>query len=263
MQIATWNVNSLRVRLDQLLDWLDTTHIDALVVQETKLVDELFPHEALAAHGYDAICCGQKTYNGVALITRRETVRSVANPICNIPGYPDEQKRCISADVTFVNDRTIRLCGVYVPNGKEVGCEKFFYKLDWLSALTLWMRQELAKGTPIVLGGDFNIAPSDEDVWDAALFKDQILASAAERAAWQQLLHTGFTDTWSLGLHAAQTFSWWDYRGGGFQKNQGARIDHILVANALAPLVEDVRIDTNPRAQTQPSDHAPVVLNLD
>lgn len=263
MKIATWNVNSLKVRLPQVLNWLKVNAIDAIVMQETKLVDELFPVADFNAAGYDVIYCGQKTYNGVALAVRKTSVKSLSNPVYNIPGYPDDQKRFIAADIVFTDDTAVRLCGGYFPNGQEVGCEKFLYKLDWISALTCWLREELDADVSIVLGGDFNIAPTDADLWDPVAWKDQTPASRAERTAWTQLLKTGLVDTWSLGLHAPETYSWWDYRQAGFEKNHGMRIDHILACDSIAQRIIDVSIDAAPRALEKPSDHAPVVITLE
>lgn len=262
MKIATWNVNSLKVRLPQVLKWLQANAIDAIVMQETKLVDEQFPAADFAAAGYDVLYCGQKTYNGVALAVRKVSVKSFSNPVYNIPGYPDAQKRFIAADLVFADDTAVRLCGGYFPNGQEVGCDKFLYKLDWISALTCWLREELLSGAPIVLGGDFNITPTDADLWDPVAWKDQTPASRAERTAWTHLLRTGLVDTWSLGLHAPETYSWWDYRQAGFEKNHGMRIDHILACESIAARVTDVAIDAAPRAWEKPSDHAPVVMTL-
>lgn len=262
MQIATWNVNSIKVRLEHVLKWLTQTQTDALVMQETKTVDELFPKEAFEAAGFSVIYCGQKTYNGVALVSRKDTIQSVTDPVYNIPDYPDDQKRLIAATLTHVNGRTVRLVGGYFPNGQEVGCDKYLYKLDWISTLTRWVKSELVKGAPLVLGGDFNIAPTDDDVWDPESWKDKILVSNAERAAYRRLIEAGLVDTWTLGLHAPETFSWWDYRMSGFEKNHGLRIDHILAAPTVAKDIQDVWIDTVPRSWDKPSDHAPVVMKL-
>lgn len=262
MQIATWNVNSIKVRLEQVLKWLADTQTDALVMQETKTVDDLFPKAAFEAAGFSVIYCGQKTYNGVALVTKNETIASVTDPVYNIPGYPDEQKRFIAATVKHTNGRTVRLAGGYFPNGQEVGCDKYLYKLDWIATLTRWMKEELSKGEPLVLGGDFNIAPSDDDVWDPVAWKDKILVSEAERASYRRLIQAGLVDTWTLGLHAPETFSWWDYRMSGFEKNHGLRIDHLLAAPSVAESISEVWIDTVPRSWDKPSDHAPVVMKL-
>ncbi len=262
MKIATWNVNSIKVRLEQVLDWLQAKNIDALVMQETKTVDELFPKAAFEAAGFSVLFCGQKTYNGVALVTRNDSITEVSDPVYNIPGYPDEQKRMISAHIRHTNGRSLRLIGGYFPNGQEVGCDKFLYKLDWISALTRWIKSRIDAGEDVLLGGDFNIAPTDDDVWDPIYWKDRILVSTAERAAYERLLKAGLIDTWTLGLHAPETYSWWDYRMSGFEKNHGLRIDHILASPALAQATGSVHIDTDPRALPKPSDHAPVVIEI-
>lgn len=263
MQLATWNVNSIKMRLTQVLDWLETTGTDALVMQEIKTVDELFPLDAFSEAGFDALVCGQKNYNGVALVTRRASFKSVSNPIYNIPGYEDAQKRLIAATLELKSGTKVRFAGAYFPNGQEIGCDKYLYKLDWIAALTLWLNEiNTADQPPLILGGDFNIAPSDEDVWDASLWKDKILVSEPERNAYRGLLATGLVDTWSLGLHAPDTFSWWDYRQAGFEKNHGLRIDHLLASKTIENGIESVWIDAAPRALDKPSDHAPVVMKL-
>ncbi len=262
MQIATWNVNSIKVRLEHVLKWMADSKTDALVMQETKTVDELFPKAAFEDAGYSVIYCGQKTYNGVALVTRKDTITSVTDPVYNIPGYPDEQKRFIAATITHTSGRTVRLAGGYFPNGQEVGCDKYLYKLDWIATLTRWVKEELTKGAPLVLGGDFNIAPTDEDVWDPESWKDKILVSTAERASYRRLIEAGLVDTWMLGLHAPETYSWWDYRMSGFEKNHGLRIDHLLAADSVAKDISEVWIDTVPRSWEKPSDHAPVVMKI-
>lgn len=265
VKIATWNVNSIKVRLPHVLDWIGRAGIDVLVMQETKTVDDLFPHAAFAEAGFHSVACGQKTYNGVALVARKSAITDVADVVCNIPGYPDEQKRLIAATLTATDGTKLRVAGAYFPNGQEVGCDKYLYKLDWMAALTGWVADELAstaKEIPFVLGGDFNIAPTDADVWDPVSWKDRILVSGPERAAFARLVSAGLTDTWTLGLHAPETFSWWDYRMSGFETNHGLRIDHWLANAAAAKRITDVAIDTEPRAWEKPSDHAPVVLTL-
>lgn len=262
MQIATWNVNSIKVRLQQVLNWLRSTQTDALVMQETKCVDALFPREAFEAAGYRVFYCGQKTYNGVALAVRTDTVTDVGDVVFNIPGYPDEQKRLIAATLTDKNGRRLRLAGAYFPNGQEVGADKYLYKLEWICALTLWVREELAQYEDFVLGGDFNIAPTDADLWNPQEWKGKILASEPERDAYDRLLKTGLVDTWTLGLHAAETYSWWDYRMAAFEQNHGLRIDHLLASPSVARDIDNVWIDAAPRALDKPSDHAPVLLRL-
>ncbi|MBO5659310.1 MAG: exodeoxyribonuclease III [Duodenibacillus sp.] len=262
MRIATWNVNSIKVRLPHLLSWLDEAKIDAVVLQETKTVDEAFPLKALQEAGFDAVFVGQKAYNGVALLTRRSTISSVTDPVYNIPGYDDEQKRLVAATITDREGKSVRFIGAYFPNGQEVGTNKYWYKLEWMAALTYWLKAELARDIPLLLGGDFNIAPSDEDLWDPIGWRGRILASAPEREAFFRLLSVGFIDTWSLELHAPGTFSWWDYRQSGFEQNHGVRIDHLLCSKSLSDRIHNVHVDVTPRGWDKPSDHAPVVADL-
>ncbi len=262
MQIATWNVNSIKVRVGQVVDWLNATGTEALLMQETKTVDEAFPHEAFEAAGYRVYTCGQKTYNGVALAVKTSAVTAVEDVVMNIPGYPDPQKRLIAATLSLAGGRRLRVAGAYFPNGQEVGCDKYLYKLEWMAALTLWLRRELGREANFVLGGDFNIAPSDADLWNPEEWKGKILVSAPERGAWKGLLETGLIDTWAQGLHAPETYSWWDYRMSGFEKNHGMRIDHLLASSAVIKDMEDVWIDAAPRGLEKPSDHAPVVMRL-
>ncbi len=261
MRIATWNVNSLKVRLGHVIEWARAADIDAMVLQETKLVDEQFPVGELEQAGFSSICLGQKTYNGVALIARKDTCELLGEPIFNIPGYEDEQKRLIGSRIRC-GEREFTFLGAYFPNGQTVGSDKYLYKLDWISALTLWLSEQIPALGPVVLGGDFNIAPRSEDVWDERALDGGILISPPEREAYRSLLRIGLTDTWELGLHAPGTYSWWDYRGNGFQNNQGLRIDHILATASIAGDVRDVYIDEKPRGWDKPSDHAPVVAVL-
>ena len=183
--------------------------------------------------------------------------------VYNIPGYPDEQKRMIAADIEHVSGTKLRFAGVYVPNGTELGSNRYLYKLDWMSALTTWVREQLQSKTPLVLAGDFNVAPTDADVWDPEAWKGNLLVSPPEREAFERLVSAGMVDTWSLGLHAPDTYSWWDYRQAGFEKNHGLRIDHVLCSPDIAARISEVSIDTVPRAWEKPSDHAPVVVVID
>lgn len=262
MKIATWNVNSIKVRYPQVIAWLNTSQVDALVMQETKVIDEAFPREEFAQAGFDYLTLGQKTYNGVALVTRRETIASVTDPIFGMPGYPDEQKRFIAAHITAKDGARILFAGCYFPNGQAVGSAKYLYKLDWIAALTLWVKKMLAAGEPLVVAGDFNIAPTDADVWNPEGWKGNILVSEPERSAFFRLLSCGMIDTWGLNAHAPETYTWWDYRQFGFDKNHGLRIDIILAAQALAAKIKNVQVDTAPRAQDKPSDHAPVMAEI-
>jgi len=254
MKLATWNVNSLSVRLPQLVDWLATNPVDALVLQETKLTDDKFPHADLEAIGYQAQWFGQKTYNGVALLTRAGSSEIVKN----IPGFEDEQARVIAGTVEGV-----RVIGCYFPNGQAPDSDKFIYKMSWLQALEAWLQDELARHPQLVLMGDFNIAPTDADVYDPVAWKDQIHCTVQERAHFQQLLALGLHDAFRLFEQPPKPWSWWDYRNLAFRKNQGLRIDHILVSEALKPKVSACVIDKAPRKNERPSDHAPVIVTID
>lgn len=251
--IATWNVNSLKVRLPHVLDWLATTQTDVLCLQETKLEDHAFPVSAIEAAGYHAVCHGQKTYNGVAILAR-ELPRDIVH---GIPDFDDPQARVIAATVA-----DIRMVCAYFPNGQAVGSDKYEYKLKWLRALTRWLKDELSRYPRLALLGDYNIAPDDRDVHDPLAWRDQILCSVAEREAFQRLLELGLTDAFRLFEQPEKTFSWWDYRMLGFQKNQGLRIDHVLLSPPLAPLCTGCTVDRAPRKLERPSDHAPVVATL-
>ncbi|GMV44706.1 MAG: exodeoxyribonuclease III [Pseudomonadota bacterium] len=253
MKLATWNVNSLAVRLPQVLAWLDTHAVDLLALQETKLTDERFPHGEIENAGYTAHCFGQKTYNGVALLVRQPATEIVHN----IPGFADEQARVIAARVG-----SLRVVGAYFPNGQEPGSDKFAYKMRWLDALREWLRAELAGAPELVLMGDFNIAPEDRDVWDPAALAGTIHCTDEERAHFRALLALGLHDAFRLFEQPPRSWSWWDYRNLAFRRNQGMRIDHILVSEALGPHVQACTIDKAPRRAERPSDHAPVVLTL-
>ena len=253
MKLATWNVNSLGVRLPQLLDWLAAQQPDALVLQETKLTDDKFPRAEIEAAGWQVVFHGQKTYNGVALLSRTPATDVVRN----IPGFADEQARVIAGTVDGV-----RVIGGYFPNGQAPGSEKFVYKMGWLEALTAWLRTELVAHPQLVLMGDFNIAPTDADVHDPVAWKDQIHCTVEERACFDAMLGLGLTDAFRLFEQAPKSWSWWDYRNLAFRKNQGLRIDHILVSEALRPGVSACAIDKAPRKNERPSDHAPVWVDL-
>jgi len=253
IKIASWNVNSLRVRLPQVLDWLGREQPDLLAVQETKTVDADFPFGALAEAGYQAAFSGQKTYNGVALISKEPATDVLADP----PHLEDPQRRILAA--TYGDVRVINL---YVPNGSEVDSEKYAYKLDWLGKIQAFVGDELARHSRLVVLGDFNIAPEDRDVHDPAAWRDKILCSGPERSAFQGLLDLGLSDAFRLFAQAEASFSWWDYRAAGFRRNLGLRIDHILVSPALREKCRACRIDNAPRKLERPSDHAPVVAEF-
>ncbi len=259
MKLATWNVNSLSVRLPQLLDWLAANPVDALVLQETKLTDDKFPHADLEAAGYRAQWFGQKTYNGVALLTRADSTDIVRN----IPGFADDQARVIAGTVPDAVHGPIRVIGAYFPNGQAPDSDKFVYKMAWLDALETWVKEELAQHPNLVLMGDFNIAPTDADVYDPVAWKDQIHCTVPERTHFQQLIQLGLTDAFRLFEQPVKSWSWWDYRNLAFRKNQGLRIDHILVSQPLSSRVTACAIDKAPRKNERPSDHAPVVVTLD
>ncbi|MEJ6004121.1 exodeoxyribonuclease III [Paucibacter sp. AS339] len=253
MRLATWNVNSLNVRLPQLLDWLAANPVDALVLQETKLTDDKFPAAEIEAAGYRVHWFGQKTYNGVALLSRGEAVDIVKN----IPGFADEQARVIAGTVDGV-----RCIGAYFPNGQAPDSDKFVYKMAWLDGLQRWLAEELKSHDELVLMGDFNIAPTDADVYDPVAWAGQIHCTPQERAHFQALLDQGMVDAFRLFEQAPKSWSWWDYRNLAFRKNQGLRIDHILVSQALKAQVRACSIDKLPRKNERPSDHAPVVVEL-
>ncbi|MBI3369852.1 MAG: exodeoxyribonuclease III [Burkholderiales bacterium] len=254
MKVATWNVNSLGVRLPQLLDWLATQTPDVVVLQETKLTDDKFPIAELTAAGWQCAWFGQKTYNGVALLTRGAAATEVVR---NIPGFDDEQARVIAGTVAG-----LRVVGAYMPNGQAPGTDKFAYKMRWLAALRDWLRDELTRHPKLVLMGDYNIAPEDRDVHDPVLWAGQILCTDEERAHFRGLLGLGLHDAFRLFEQPPKVWSWWDYRNLAFRKNQGLRIDHILVSNALRESVTACSIDKLPRKNERPSDHAPVLAEL-
>ena len=257
MKLATWNVNSLAVRLPQLLDWLNQHQPDAICLQETKLIDDKFPNQELAAAGYHAEWFGQKTYNGVALLTRAGSVADVTDVVKNIPGFDDAQARVITASVAG-----IRLIGAYIPNGQAPGTDKFDYKMRWLGALRAWVAVELSRHPKLVLVGDYNIAPEDRDVYDPIAWAGQILCTPEERAHFRGLIEIGLIDAFRLFEQPPKSWSWWDYRMLAFRKNPGLRIDHILVSEALKSSVTACMIDKLPRKNERPSDHAPVVVEL-
>lgn len=253
MQLATWNVNSLGVRLPQVLDWLAAHPVDVLALQELKLTDDKFPAQAFADAGYQAQWFGQKTYNGVALISRTPA----ADVVKNIPGFADEQSRVLCATIAGV-----RVIGAYFPNGQAPGSDKFAYKMAWLTALREWVKAEMAAHPQLVLMGDYNITFDDADVWDPDGLRESIHCTTEERTHLQALIGLGLHDAHRLFEQPPKSFSWWDYRMLGFQKNRGLRIDHILITDALKARATACTIDRAPRKNTQPSDHAPVVLTL-
>ena len=253
MRIASWNVNSLKVRLPQVLDWLARQQPNALCLQELKLEDANFPVAAIEAAGYRAAYSGQKTYNGVAILSRAPA----ANGACGIEGFEDEQRRVIAADVDGV-----RLVCAYVPNGQSVDSDKYRYKLRWLAAFSGWLERELARHPRLAVLGDFNIAPEDRDVHDPKAWEGQVLVSPPERDAFRRLIALGLQDSFRLFEQADKSYTWWDYRMNGFKRNLGLRIDHILLSPDLAANCTRSSIDLEPRRHERPSDHAPVVAEI-
>ena len=253
MKLASWNINSLTVRLPQVLDWLAANPVDVLALQELKLTDDKFPFDAFTQAGYAAQCFGQKTYNGVALLSRTPATEVVKN----IPGFSDDMARVISASV-----KGIRVIGAYVPNGQEPGSDKFDYKMSWLKGLRDWIKAELVTHPQLVLMGDYNITFDDADVWDPVGLKDTIHCTEEERYHLRALMALGLHDAYRLFEQPAKSYSWWDYRNFALRRNHGLRIDHILVSDALKPLVTRCAIDKAPRHNERPSDHAPVIVEL-
>lgn len=256
MKISTWNVNSLKVRLPHLLRWLADNPVDILCLQETKMTDDKFPVAEINAAGYQVAFSGQKTYNGVAILSKLP----LADVVRNNPRFPDDQQRILAATIGGM-----RIICAYVPNGQAVGSDKYAYKLAWLAALREWLADELAAHADggLAIVGDYNIAPEDRDVHDPALWAGAIHCSDLERAALASLIENGVVDAFRLFEQPEKSFSWWDYRMLGFQKNKGLRIDHILLSSALAKRCTACTIDRLPRKWEQPSDHAPVTATLD
>jgi len=255
VRIATWNVNSVRARLDRVVGWLDSARPDVACLQETKVVDADFPRAAFEASGWRVVTHGQKTYNGVAIVAREEpadVVRGMGD------GDPDAEARLLAATVGGV-----RLVDVYVPNGQEVGSAKYAYKLRWLARLRAFLDQHARADAPLVVCGDFNIAPDDRDVWDPAKWKDQCLFSEPEKAALREVQAFGLDDALRLKHDEPGLFTWWDYRMGAFHRGWGLRIDHFLVTKSVAARLRSVTIDREARKGEGPSDHAPVVMEIE
>lgn len=253
MKLATWNVNSLRVRLPQVLEWAAAVRPDLLCLQETKVPNEAFPAAAFRDAGYHGAACGQAGYNGVAVLSRRP----LAVRDAGLPGMADGQRRLLA-----VNVGGLTVVNVYVPNGQAVGSEKFHYKLRWLEALRDYLAGLLDRSPRLVVTGDFNVAPADEDVYDPVALAGALLCSEAERAAFRALLELGLTDMVRAFPQPPRSFTWWDYRAGAFRRDQGLRIDHILASPGPAPLCRRAWIDRTPRGWPRPSDHAPVVAEF-
>lgn len=275
VRIAAWNVNSLKVRLPQVLRWLQDQEkkkqpIDALCLQELKLTDDKYPHKELEDAGYLSLAAGQKTYNGVAIIVRKAALAPIASdvatsflkPIRNIPNFEDEQQRILAATIPFAGTQPMRLVSAYFPNGQSPDSDKFVYKLSWLKALQTWLGEELQQSSRLALLGDFNIAPTDDDVHDPSKWIGQNLVSPEERQAFQELVQLGLTDSFRMFEQQPKIFSWWDYRMMGFRRNAGMRIDHILLSEGLKEKCSSSVVDKEPRTWEQPSDHAPVIATI-
>ncbi|MSP97257.1 MAG: exodeoxyribonuclease III [Betaproteobacteria bacterium] len=253
MILATWNVNSLKVRLPHLLDWLARQQPDVVCLQETKTEDAKFPLAQLQAAGYQVAYSGQKTYNGVAILSRT----AAADVQTGIPGFADEQKRVLAVTV-----KGVRVVCAYVPNGQSVDSEKYTYKLAWLAAFERWLAEELKRHADLAVLGDYNIAPADADVHDPKAWEGQVLCSDKERAAFQGLIDLGLKDSFRLFPQEERSYSWWDYRMNAFRRKMGMRIDHILLSAPLAGVCKRCLIDTEPRRLERPSDHAPVLAEV-
>lgn len=254
LKLASWNVNSLKIRLDQVLQWLDSSHMDILALQETKLIDENFPAQVFQECGFHAVFSGQKTYNGVAIISKYP----ISEVVTDIPDLTDPQRRILVATIAG-----IRVINLYIPNGAAVGSEKYEYKLMWLAKVTAFIEQQLSQYPLVAVVGDFNIAPEDRDVHAPLEWKDCVLVSPEERQAFSALVALGLNDSFRQFTQDEQHFSWWDYRAAAFRRNRGLRIDHILLNNALTSQCLESRIDIEPRRAERPSDHTPVWVTLE
>jgi exodeoxyribonuclease-3 len=253
MKLATWNVNSLKVRLPQLQAWLAARQPDVVCLQETKLEDKSFPGSEIESSGYLTAFAGQKTYNGVAILSRQP----LQDVVVGIPGFADEQKRLIAATTGGV-----RVVCAYFPNGQSVGSDKYAYKLAWIEALTAWLREEIARHPRLALLGDYNIAPEERDVHDPKAWEGQVLFSEPERAAFRRLVDLGMQDAFRLFAQPEKIYTWWDYRMMAFRRNMGLRIDHILLSAEAARDCTACRVDKDARKAERPSDHAPVIAEL-
>jgi exodeoxyribonuclease-3 len=275
IRFASWNVNSLKVRLPHLLQWLKTCDdrlepVDLIGLQELKMTDDKFPVEDLEKAGFLSLFMGQKTYNGVAILVRKSALTHLnqdqdtafLNIQRNLPDFVDDQKRLLASTLHFKETAPIRVICAYFPNGQAPGTEKFVYKLQWLSALKVFLVSELQKYPRLILMGDFNIAPQDEDVHDPAKWVGQNLVSPEERAFFNNFQDLGLIDSFRLFDQEAKSFSWWDYRMMGFRRNAGMRIDHVMISQALKDDCTACIVDKIPRKWEQPSDHAPVILSL-
>ena len=253
MRLAAWNINSLKIRLPQVVDWLSSARPDVLCLQETKIEDDTFPLAEIRSAGYQAIYSGQKTYNGVAILSKQHGKETVTA----IPEFNDAQKRVLAATI-----ENVRVICVYAPNGQSVDSDKYRYKLEWFAAFNNWLKAELTRYPQLAVLGDLNIAPEDRDVYDPQAWEGNVLVSPKEREAFRELLNVGLKDSFRLFDQPEKSFSWWDYRLGAFRRNLGLRIDHILLSSALAPYCKSSTIDIKPRLAGRPSDHAPVLAEI-
>ena len=254
LKLASWNVNSLKIRLEQVLNWLTTSQMDVLAIQETKLLDENFPVQEITDQGYHVVFSGQKAYNGVAVISRYP----ISDVIVDIPNWDDPQRRILAVTVGG-----IRLINLYVPNGSELTSDKYQYKLNWLQQITAFIEQQMTLYSKVAVVGDFNIAPEDQDVHDPIAWEGSVLVSPEERVAFSKLLQLGLYDSFRNFTQEENVFSWWDYRAAAFRRNRGLRIDHVLLSEELNALCQCSVIDKEPRKAERPSDHAPVWVELD
>jgi exodeoxyribonuclease-3 len=253
-KLASWNVNSLKVRLDQVLEWLESSTVDVLAMQETKLIDENFPAAAFIDRGYQVVYSGQKTYNGVAIVSKHP----ITEVVTDIPDLDDPQRRILVATISG-----IRLIDLYVPNGAELSSDKYQYKLNWLEKVKAFIQQQLVLYPKVAVVGDFNIAPEDRDVHDPAEWIGCVLVSSAERKAFADILSLGLHDSFRNFAQEEKIFSWWDYRAAGFRRNRGLRIDHVLLSDQLNVFCKKSKVDKEPRKAERPSDHAPVWVELE
>ncbi len=253
LKLASWNVNSIKIRLEQVLAWIEQTQTDILALQETKIIDEQFPSEVFTTAGYHVAYAGQKSYNGVAIISKYP----LSDVLVDVPDYTDPQRRVLAATV-----EGIRVINLYVPNGSSPESEKYLYKLNWLREVTRFIEAQMNLYPHMAIVGDFNIAPEDRDVHDPLAWIGQVLVSEPEREAFATLLKLGFQDSFRQFHQDGQHFSWWDYRAAGFRRNRGVRIDHILLSEALSPFCTHAHIDIEPRKSERPSDHAPIWVEL-
>ncbi len=255
MKISTWNVNSLNVRIEHVCSWISDKQPDVLCLQETKTVDEKFPQERFRELGYFSRYAGQKTYNGVAIVARSEILKPV---VTDFPAYQDPQRRLLAANID-----NIRVVNVYIPNGKEVGSDKYQYKLEWLGHLLNFIKGEIQQHEHVVLTGDYNIAPTDDDVYAPEEWEGKILCSEPERSMFRSLVDTGLHDSFRKFDQPEKSYSWWDYRQAAFRRDMGMRIDHILASDAMNDKCIACDIDKEPRTWERPSDHTPVMATYD